>query len=211
MSHAAVEGHHGAPRRLLFLPGAGADPDFWRPLGSRLPSDWDKIYFGWPGLGHQPPSPMVGSFDSLVAMVVAELGDTPVDLLAQSMGGAIALRVALDHPHRVRRLVLAVTAGGLDLAALGGADWRPAYQLEYPNAQAWIINARPNYADELARVQHPTLLLWGDADPISPLAVGERLHELLPQSHLLVVTGGDHGFVHERPSDIIDAIAAHLR
>ena len=113
------------PRRLLFLPGAGADPDFWRPLGSRLPGEWHKTYFGWPGLGHQPPSPAIRGFDDLVAMVVAELSEKPVDLLAQSMGGAIALRVALDHPQRVRRLVLAVTAGGLDVAALGGADWRP--------------------------------------------------------------------------------------
>src|SRR6202000_2380728 len=28
-------------RRLLFLPGAGADPAFWRPLGDRLPASWD--------------------------------------------------------------------------------------------------------------------------------------------------------------------------
>ena len=27
-------------RRLLFLPGAGADPAFWRPLGDRLPASW---------------------------------------------------------------------------------------------------------------------------------------------------------------------------
>lgn len=200
-----------APRRLLFLPGAGADPDFWRPLGAQLPNEWQKIYCGWPGLGHQPPAPRVRSFDDLVAMVVAELGDTPVDLLAQSMGGAIALRVALDHPRRVRRLVLAVTAGGIDLAALGGADWRPAYRLEYPEAQTWIVNTRPNYSDELSRVHHPTLLLWGDADPISPVAVGERLHELLAHSQLIIVPGGDHGFVQARPDAIVEAVTTHLR
>jgi poly(3-hydroxyoctanoate) depolymerase len=44
------------------------------------------------------------------------------------------------------------------------------------------------------------MLLWGDEDPISPLAVGERLLELLPNSELDVVNGGGHDLanVHAR-------------
>ncbi len=94
----------------MFLPGAGGDPAFWRPVGDRLPADWDKVYFGWPGLGDQPPDPDVRDFDDLTALVEAQLGDAPVDILAQSMGGAIAIVLALRHPARVRRLVLSVTS-----------------------------------------------------------------------------------------------------
>ncbi len=201
---------HAPARRLLFLPGAGADPAFWRPLGERLPTPWHKVYFGWPGLGHQPPAPSVRSFDDLVAMVVAELGDEPVDLLAQSMGGAIAMRVALDHPQRVRRLVLTVTAGGMDVTALGASDWRPAYAGEYPHAAPWILDSRPDYADELPRISHPALLLWGDADPISPVAVGQRLAALLRDAQLNIIAGGTHALAHDRADDIAPLIAAHL-
>jgi hypothetical protein len=44
------------------------------------------------------------------------------------------------------------------------------------------------------------MLLWGDEDPVSPLAVGERLLELLPNSELDVVNGGGHDLanVHAR-------------
>jgi hypothetical protein len=42
---------------FLFLPGTGASPDFWKPVGSRLPPGWTKHYFGWPGLGAEPPDP----------------------------------------------------------------------------------------------------------------------------------------------------------
>jgi len=197
-------------RTLLFLPGVGADPGFWRPVGDRLPADRTKVYFGWPGLGHQPPRPDVRSFEDLIAMVEAKIGDKPVDLLAQSMGGAIAMQVALRHPQKVRRLVLCVTAGGLDVEALGATDWRENYAREYPDPAPWILSAHPNYSADLRRIMQPTLLIWGDADPISPVAVGERLNALLPNSALHVVTGGDHALVFERAEDIAPLIARHL-
>jgi pimeloyl-ACP methyl ester carboxylesterase len=196
--------------RLLFLPGAGADPLFWQPLGKLLPEEWEKQYFGWPGIGHQPHKPGIQSFADIVKMVEDSLGDEPVDLLAQSMGGAVALRVAMNHPKKIRRLVLAVTAGGIDVAALGASDWRPAYRQEYPQASSWIMEARPSYEDELHKVVHPTLLLWGEQDPISPVAVGQRLSELLPHATLHVIPRGDHAFVHDRPSEISSLIQRHL-
>ena len=122
------------PRRLLFLPGAGADPAFWRKLGEQLPAAWAKRYFGWPGLGDQPPHPAVNGVADLVAMVEAELEPGPVDLLAQSMGGVVALQVALRHPEMVRRLVLTATSGGVDAADLTRFDWRANYRREYPRA-----------------------------------------------------------------------------
>lgn len=196
--------------RLLLLPGAGGDPAFWRPLGDLLPGSWEKTYLGWPGLGDQPPDPRVRGFDDLVGLVEERIGDGPVDLLAQSMGGAVALRVAIRHPGRVRRLVLAATSGGIDVSGLGGADWRPAYRSQFPQAAAWIADARPDDTDRLPGVAQPALLLWGDADPISPLAVGERLRQLLPDAALFVVPGGDHSFVHDRPHDIAELVIRHL-
>ena len=196
--------------RLLFLPGAGGSPDFWRPLGDLLPAHLDKRYLGWPGLGNQPHAAHVLGFDDLVALVVAELGDEPVDLLAQSMGGAVALRVALDHPQRVRRLVLAVTSGGLDVSGLGGSDWRANYRASFPRAASWITETRPDYTNELARVRQPTLLLWGDADPISPVAVGEQLQRVLPQAALQVLAGGDHDIAANRAQEVLPHVLAHL-
>ncbi|MHB8340630.1 MAG: alpha/beta fold hydrolase [Mycobacteriales bacterium] len=53
-------------------------------------------------------------FDELVtdlAAVVAACGSGPVDLLGHSMGGVIAMRLALESPQLVRSLVLMDTAG----------------------------------------------------------------------------------------------------
>src|SRR5262245_40684156 len=113
--------------RILFLPGSGASPDFWKPVGQLLPQAWSKEYFGWPGLGNQPHDPNVRGWDDLVRMVEARM-DGPVDLVAQSMGGVIATTLALKRPQLVRRLVLTVTSGGVDMAGLGASDWRAEYR-----------------------------------------------------------------------------------
>jgi pimeloyl-ACP methyl ester carboxylesterase len=197
-------------RRLLFLPGAGGDPGFWKPLGERLPLEWRKTYFGWPGLGAQPADPTVAGWEDLIARVEAELDDGPVDLLAQSMGGWIAMQVLLRHPDKVRRVVLSVTSAGVDMAALGASDWRPAYRRTNPAAAPWITGEVEDLAARLSAAGQRTLLLWEDADPISPVAVGERLLSLLPAADLHVSPGADHAHVVTRAADLAPLIAAHL-
>jgi len=200
----------GEQRCLLFLPGAGASPRFWRPLGERLPETFEKIYLGWPGLGHEPPDPAVSGLDDLIALVESRLGPDPVDLIAQSMGGYIALQVALRNPRRIRRIVLSVTSGGVDVAGLGGADWRTDYRREFPKAAAWVCAPTPDLAPRLVRLPQPVLLLWGDADPISPVAVGERLQALLPDARLHVVAGGEHDVAATHAEHLAPLVQAHL-
>lgn len=55
-------------------------------------------------------------------------------------------------------------------------------------------------------MQAPTLLLWGDADPISPVAVGERLLGVLPCARLQVLPGGAHDLALTHAT----AVAAHI-
>ena len=194
---------------ILFLPGSGASPDFWRPVAERLPASWPKEFFGWPGLGHQPHDPTIKGMDDLIAMVAARVTG-PVDLVAQSMGGVIATRLAIAYPQRVRRLVLTVTSGGVDMAALGASDWRADYQRSFPKAAPWIRepSAAPPVAVE--RIAAPTLLLWGDADPISPVAVGRHLLQRLPDARLHVVKGGGHDIAQTHVDEVAPLIERHF-
>jgi len=197
--------------RRLFLPGAGASPLFWRPLGDLLPSDWDKRYLAWPGLGDEPPSEDVAGIDDLVRLTEAELGDEPCDLLAQSMGGLVAMLTALRNPERIRRLVLTATSGGIDMAAHGAAEWAHDYFQFHPNAAPWITTVRRDLTDRLPAIAAPTLLLWGDQDAISPFSVGEKLAAILPAAHLVVIPGGEHDLVASRAAACAPYVEAHLR
>jgi pimeloyl-ACP methyl ester carboxylesterase len=175
-----------------------------------LPASWPKHYFGWPGLGDQPPDPAVNGVDDLVAMVEAELSPGPVDLLAQSMGGVVALSVVLRNPGKVRRLVLTATSGGVDVADLTRFDWRANYRREYPGAAAWITEARIDLTARLSSISCPTLLLWGDRDPISPVAVGERLLALIPDARLRIVQGGAHDLARTHAEVLAPLVARFL-
>jgi pimeloyl-ACP methyl ester carboxylesterase len=175
-----------------------------------LPDDWEKVYLAWPGLGSEEPDPSVQGFDDLVSLVERELGGAGGDLVAQSMGGVVAVRAASRHPERVRRLVLVATSGGVDVSRLGGADWRDDYRRSHPTAADWITRDRPDHSQEIAEITAPTLLLWGDGDPISPVAVGEHLLSLLPNARMHVIEGGTHSFAADRPEEVAPLIAAHL-
>jgi len=194
---------------ILFLPGSGASPDFWKPVGTLLPSAWSKHYFGWPGLGRQPPDPDVRGWDDLVRMVEARL-DGPVDLVAQSMGGAIAATLATRHPQLVRRLVLTVTSGGVDMAQFGAIDWRPNYRALFPDAAAWVTERSASMSLPIEKIAAPTLLLWGDADAISPVAVGRHLAERIPHAKLHVVPGGGHDIAQTHAAELSPLIERHL-
>ena len=199
-----------ASRRVLFLPGASGDGRFWRPVADRLPASWEKSFFDWPGLGRIPARADVAGLADLARLVVDRAGPGPVDLVAQSMGGVVAALVAVAHPALVRRLVLTVTSAGIDLAPYSPEDWRPEYAQEYPGAASWILTERPDLASRLPGVTAPTLLLWSDADPISPLGVGRRLAELLPRADLVVIPGVDHMFARDHPEPVASHVLRHL-
>jgi pimeloyl-ACP methyl ester carboxylesterase len=194
---------------LLFLPGASGNTEFWRPVGAQLRHPGARQFLAWPGLGGVPAEPDVRGVADLVARVVRQIA-TPVALLAQSMGGVVAVRAALEKPDLVRHLVLSVTSGGIDVARLGAQDWRAAFRENNPGLPGWFLDEREDLTERIRTIAIPVLLLWGDADPISPIAVGRRLAELFPSAELVVIAGGTHDLVQERAKDVAPHIDRHL-
>lgn len=72
----------------------------------------------------------------------------------------------------------------------------------------------PDDVDEIVRRYHrirvPALLLWGRDDPVIPLALGRRLHGMLPSSRLVVVDRCGHIPQDERPRESLRAVLAFL-
>ncbi|WOF43082.1 alpha/beta hydrolase [Sphingopyxis indica] len=193
--------------KTLFLPGATGNASFWKPAAAY--AGIDGLFIAWPGLGDETPDPDVNGIGDLVALVLDQMYE-PVNIVAQSMGGVVAVMAALARPAMVSRLALAVTSGGLPMVDLGGSEWRTNYRRRFPSAAQWIADPVPDLSSQLPAVAAPTLLLWGGCDPISPVAVGQRLHDLLPNATLHVIREADHDLALSHAERVGRLIAAHL-
>ncbi|MEN3113194.1 alpha/beta fold hydrolase [Uliginosibacterium paludis] len=196
---------------VLFLPGASGNIEFWKPVAALLeiPSE-QANHVGWPGFGPTPPDASVTSLPSLAQQVSARI-TRPTAVVAQSMGGVVALLVALEKPSLVTHLVLAALSGGIDMKHHGAHDWRPPREEINPNDPAHLFAAYDrDISHLLPSLSIPTLLLWGDQDPISPVPVGQWLSKVLPRSHLHVVSGGTHTFCNAQANDVAPLIKQHL-
>jgi pimeloyl-ACP methyl ester carboxylesterase len=166
--------------------------------------------FGYPGFDGVPRDPNIESLDDLFGWLVERLSPGPSHVIAQSMGGVLAVRLAIEQPERVARLVLVATSGGVDVARLGAAEWRDEYTAILPDVPTWFADDRTDLTDRLAEIRAPTLLVWSDADPISPPAVAHRLAGRIPDTRMVTVAGGSHAFASERPDEVASLIRSHL-
>jgi 2-hydroxy-6-oxonona-2,4-dienedioate hydrolase len=58
---------------------------------------------------------------------------------------------------------------------------------------------RHNLEHELHKIKVPTLIIWGKYDNVTPLWVGEKFHELIKGSRLLIIDECGHAPMMERP------------
>jgi len=98
----------GAP--LVLLHGWAMHGGLFAPILPALAASHRVHVADLPGHGHSAP-PASPSLDAVVAAVDDAFAHerAPLDVLGWSLGGAVAMRWALLHPDRIRRLVLVAT------------------------------------------------------------------------------------------------------
>src|SRR5579859_7496826 len=159
---------------LLLIPGLGATRRVFDPLTPALRSRHRVIRFDPRGVGDSERGTLALSMAVLAADAIAVADSASaseaVDVFGASMGGVVAQQLVVDHPERVRRLILAATqppgahaipADPTSRAALLG---RGAHTPEEAYRIACTVlyspqfqRAHPEFIDEQVRVraQHP--------------------------------------------------------
>jgi len=107
--HVVEIGPRDAPP-LVMLHGASSNLEVMRPLAERLSNDHRVVLIDRPGHGWSTREKFSDSTPQPQARMIAEalqkLGLEPAIFVAHSWSGALALRIALDHPDRVAGLVM---------------------------------------------------------------------------------------------------------
>jgi pimeloyl-ACP methyl ester carboxylesterase len=126
------------------------------------------------------------------AAVLRQLGIEQADIFGYSMGGGIALELAMRHPDLVRKLVVAAAAysndgiypevldgiENLKPEDLAGSPWQEAYAEVAPNPEDWpallgkvqqMDKAFEGWSPEaISSIEAPALVVVGDADIVRP-------------------------------------------
>ena len=212
----------GRGEPLVLLHGMGGCARDWQHFGrDAFARAYQLIAVDARGHGHStnalPELTHAQCARDLLALL-DRLGLARVRAIGLSMGGNTLLHAASLAPERFASLVVvsAVASYGdearaimrgvsLDDRAHPEAEWREMRGRHAHGddqiralwrAMRALADDRSDMAftpADLAKIQARTLVVYGDRDPLCPLAGGELLARAIPNAELWVVPGGGHG------------------
>jgi fermentation-respiration switch protein FrsA (DUF1100 family) len=168
---------------------------------------FDVLLFDYRGYGHSSGTPgEQGTYRDARAALACLLRQPDVDAsrvlyLGESLGGAVALELALAHPP----------AGLVLLSAFTSV--RDMARVHYGLLPAPLVpDAYPSLS-LIATLRAPLLVLHGDDDAIVPVEQGRALFEAAPEpKRLRIVPGVGHNDIVSRAGTLLaDEIAAWAR
>jgi pimeloyl-ACP methyl ester carboxylesterase len=204
--------------KVVLVHGLAGAARWWAPVAARLEPEHEVHAVD------VPPLPALSdAAEWLAGWIEGEVGRAT--LVGHSRGGLVAARVAAARPELVEKLVLVAPAGGETPST------RRAHVVPLVRA---VIRARPRVLthlardalrtgpltlwrasgdvvaatlDDLARVEAPTLIVWGERDRLLPAERAELFRAALPAAQVAVLRGAAHVPMLEAP----DELAAALR
>ncbi|HEU0221171.1 MAG TPA: alpha/beta hydrolase [Paracoccaceae bacterium] len=185
---------HGSGRPLVLLHGAlmSIDSAFGKLIPA-LAGQHRVIALELQGHGRTADIDRPFSMEQMaddVAALMREIGTEDADIFGYSLGGAVALQVAIRHPDLVRKLVIAsagyntgglrpgIAAGIAELTpeAFAGTPWEAEYERLAPNPADWPVliekvkeldgKVQDWLPEHIQAVKAPAFVLLGDSDII---------------------------------------------
>lgn len=185
----------GEGEPLVLLHGAFATASMWGPIAEMLAERHQIIAVDLQGHGKTADIDRPIRYESMaddVAALLEYIDLSSADIFGYSMGAGVGLQLALRHPGKVRRQVLAAGSfrhdgmypevlegiAGITPDAFAGTPLETTYQAEAPNPEDWPVlveklkdlDMQP-FAwpeDEIRAISAPTFLIYGDGDVVSP-------------------------------------------
>ncbi len=218
---------------LLFVHGAGGDHTIWGEQLRELAKDFSVIALDLNGHGRSPAREGDG-LQTYVEDVLAVLNAfaQPTVLVGHSMGGAIALSVALQPPKNLVGLGLVGTGARLkvhpQILELCQTDFEKAVELVISwafaeqtdpalkdkareqmrrNGQAALYRDFLSCStfDEMHRLSEisvPTIVICGREDKLTPVKYSEYLQQNIPNAQLQIIERAGHMVMVEQPEAV---------
>ncbi|TMF38842.1 MAG: alpha/beta hydrolase [Chloroflexi bacterium] len=187
----------GKGKPLVLLHGGFGSVEMFGPNIALLAKGRQVIGVDLQSHGRSPAADRPMRFESMgddIAALIRELGFERAAIMGFSLGGAVGLRTAIQHPDIVERLVLVSTVfkragwhpemtAGMDAMGPETAQFLmqspmyEAYKQVAPNVQDWPVLVRQlvealkieyDWSADIPRLSMPVMLVIGDADGVPP-------------------------------------------
>jgi pimeloyl-ACP methyl ester carboxylesterase len=236
-----VNGKSSAGPALVLLHGAGGLRLNWpaelRRLSGATAYTLDLPGHGCSGGGGRDA---IADYAADVVAFFDAVGIERAVVVGHSMGGAIALTMALDSPERVTALVLIATGARLrvapsilervstDFEAAVSIITRHAWSQEVPSELVDLGRERFREAgpdvllgdliacdrfdvmERLGEIDVPTLVVAGSADRLAPVKYAHYLAEHVSGAQIAIIEGAGHMVMLERPAEAASIIQHFL-
>lgn len=170
-------------RKILLLHGLNSHSGTWRKNISSLAQDATVVAPSLPPSQGRGIPELAGLYADHVSAICADAGIGGAEVVGNSMGGWVAMRLLSMHRELVSRVVLEDAAGS-----------------ESPDDVRAL---------EAARV--PVLIVWGERDGLIPVSAGRELHSRLPGSELHIIPNAGHVPHWETPEEFNGVVGTFLR
>lgn len=230
-----------APRDVVFIHGAGGNNLLWNRTLRYLSGESTAMAVNLPG---HPAGAItcttVGEYVESIHQFIAEGGLRSPSVCGHSMGGAIALTLAILHPEDVGGLILVSTGAklGVDknlIASLSDNPMRAIESMITPWSFSSIdlgmgreartalsVSNLPVFLNdylacqgfdvrnEIGSIRARTLVVCGDKDRMTPPKWSHYLKANIPQSELYFVKDSGHMIPLEKPEPLARIIQGFL-
>lgn len=227
---------------LLFIHGAGGSSFLWRAQFDFFRQEYQIILLDLPGHGGSGGEGE-NSIDAYRDFVREFLDIFPlrsVWVIGHSMGGAIAMSLALKDPGRFSGLILVGTGAKLGVAPLifqaleGDFEIAVKQSVQFSfakNTSRELMDAhikemlktspkvvindfracdKFDIREELPGIELPTLIVCGDEDQLTPPRYSEYLRDRIKNSWLNIINGAGHMVAAEKPGEFNSTLGQFL-
>ncbi|HXW35928.1 MAG TPA: alpha/beta hydrolase [Acidimicrobiales bacterium] len=212
---------HGSGPAVAVIPGMGTDTRLFSPIAMTLAERHQVLVFDPRGAGRSDKPDVPYSAEEMAddtAGLFDVVGMQAPTVVGYSMGGRIALTLALRHPTRVRGLLLASTSARTPPVRLFSRRWfmmDVLGRVRLPRS----IDPQPRYAqqrqreafrtfdcsDRLAQIRVPTTVIHGRDDHVTPYPLALELQRGIPDARLVTVDGGHFALITKQRRRLIEA------
>jgi len=228
---------HGSGQPLVLLHGAFGFVEGWATVLPALTKTHQVIAIELQGHGHTNDLDRPLTYEQMAEDTAALLNQLKIknaDFFGYSMGGTVALAVAIRHPELVRKLMIYGSCAGrmkdtydpetykqfLSLST----DFAPPvlkepYDRMAPDPKKWPVlvtkikglerNFNGFSAAELKAIKAQTLIMMGDRDAVRPEHAVE-MYRLIPNAQLAIFPGADHFLLFSAPEKLLSTLLPFL-